>query len=216
LSLPDPEAGPSGTAPLPPEWLAARALPLVTFRRGTRFFRVHRRDHDAVYFGPAIDPEIGQRPRPTHRFDSLAGVFGVIYLSQHLEGAFVETLLRNPQRRFVSETEVMSRAVSELTCNRDLKLVNLHGRGLSRVGTTNAISTGPYAPCWAWSDYLWWHRDEPDGIAYTSRHNPRQICYAIFERPGAVFTAATPTAFARMVPMVKELLRRYEKILVKP
>ena len=66
------------------------------------------------------------------------------------------------------------------------------------------------------SDYLWSHRDEPDGIAYTSRHNPRQICYAIFERPGTIFTAATPTAFARMVPMAKELLRRYEKILVKP
>lgn len=216
MSLPDPEAGPSGTAPLPPEWLAARALPLVRFRRGTRFFRVHRVDHDAVFFGPAIDPETGQRPRPTHRFDSLTGAFGVLYLSKHLEGAFAETLLRNPQRRFVSETNVVSRAVSELTCDCDLKLVDLRSRGLSHVGTTNAISTGPYTPCWTWSDYLWSHRDQPDGIAYASRHNPRQICYAIFERPGTVFTAAAPTVFAQMMPMVKELLRRYEKILVKP
>lgn len=137
-------------------------------------------------------------------------------MAEQFEGAFVETVLRNPQLRFVSEKYIMARAVSELTCNRELKLVDLNGRGLSRVGITNAISTGPYTPCWAWSDYFWSHRDRPDGIAYASRHNPRQICYAVFERSNSVFTAETATAFASVLPTIKGLLRTYDKILTRP
>ena len=216
MSPPARKPGPSGAAPLPPTWLATRALPLIRISQGTRIHRVHNLAHNAVFFGPAVDSTTGKRQAPTHRFDSLTGVFGVLYAAQSFEGAFVETVLRNPERRFVSETYVMARAVSELTCNRELRLVDLRGRGLSRVGTTNAISTGPYSPCWVWSDYLWGHRDQPDGIAYASRHNPRQVCYAIFERPDTAFAAGPPATFANMARMVKDLLRRYDKILVRP
>jgi hypothetical protein len=125
-------------------------------------------------------------------------------------------VLRNPQMRFVSEGYVTLRTVSELICSRELRLVDLFGRGLSRVGATNAISTGPHAPCRAWSDYLWSHRDQPDGIAYASRHNSRQICYAVFERPDMKFTAAEPRNFASILPEIKGLLRRYDKILTRP
>jgi hypothetical protein len=209
-------AGPSGTASLPPAWLASRSLPLVKLRQGTPLFRVHRQAHNAVFFGPGVDPANGTRQQPTNRFDSIAGAFGVLYLAEQFEGAFVETVLRNPRMRFVSESYVTSRAVSELICGRELRLVDLHGRGLSRVGATNAISTGPYAPCRIWSDYLRSHRDLPDGIAYASRHNPRQICYAVFERPDIEFTAADPTSFASMLPAIKGLLRRYDKIRTRP
>jgi len=216
LSLTTPEAGPSGVATLPPAWLATRSLPLVKVPQGAHFFRVHQPAHSAVFFGPAVDPVTGKRQAPTHRFDSLAGAFGVLYAAEQFEGAFVETVLRNPRLRFVSEKYVTSRAFSELACSRELKLVDLHGRGLSRVGATNAISTGPYAPCWAWSDYLRSHRDRPDGIAYASRHNPRQICYAIFERADSAFAPGNPTAFASVLPMIKGLLRRHDKILIRP
>jgi hypothetical protein len=215
LSLATPAVGPIGAAALPPVWLARRALPLVKLPQGTRLFRVHQIAHGAIFFGPAVDPATGKRQPPTHRFDSLSGVFGVLYAGQRFEGAFVETVLRNPQLRLVSEKYVTARAVSELTCSRELRLAGLHGRGLSRVGLTNAISTGPYAPCWAWSDYLWSHQDKPDGVAYTSRHNPQQICFAIFERPDFAFTAGTPTAFATVLPTIKGLLRQYGKILTR-
>ena len=108
------------------------------------------------------------------------------------------------------------RAVSELICDRELRLVDLHGRGLSRVGATNAISTGPYAPCRIWTDYLWSHRDRPDGIAYASRHNSRQICYAVFERPDIGFTTSNPANFASILSEIQGILRRYDKILTKP
>jgi RES domain len=218
-ALPDPGSlapGPSGTASLPPSWLATRSLPLVRLRQGTPLFRVHRQDRGAVFFGPAVDPTNGTRQPPANRFDSLVGGFGVLYVASHFEGAFVETVLRNPAMRLVSELYVTLRAVSELIRGRELRLVDLHGRGLSRVGATNAISTGPYAPCRVWSDYLWSHRDPPDGVAYASRHNPRQICYVVFERPDIEFTASGSVTFADILPEIKGILRRYDKILTRP
>jgi hypothetical protein len=209
-------SGPSGVASLPPPWLAAQVLPLLTIPAGVLLFRVHQAVHGPIFFGPAIDPATCIRQSPTYRFDSLTGTFGVLYLGQHFEGAFAETVLRNPQRRFVSQNYVTLRAVSELTAGRDLKVVDFHGPGLSAAGLTNAISTGPYQPCWAWSDYLWSHRDQPDGIAYTSRHDPQQICYALFERRGLSFRAAPATHFGTMLPAIRALLRRYGKILTRP
>jgi hypothetical protein len=168
-----------------------------------------------VHFGPAINRVTGTRGPPTYRFDSLTGRFGVLYAAAQFEGAFVETVLRNPQRRFVSRNYVDLRAVTELRPDRELRLVDLHGRGLSRVGTTNAVSTGPYGPSWAWSDYLWSHRDSPDGIAYASRHNPQQICFAVFERAGLAFTTSPTTGFTEMASVIADLLRRYDKIMTR-
>jgi hypothetical protein len=214
LSL-TPASRPLGAATLPPAWLAKRNLPILELPQGAQLFRVHRVVHSAIFFGPVVDPATGKRQPPTHRFDSLTGVFGVLYAGQKFEGALVETVLRNPQLRLVAEEYITARAVTELTCSRELRLVGLHGRGLSRVGLTNAISTGPYAPCWAWSDYLWSHQDHPDGIAYTSRHNPHQVCFAIFERSDIAFTAGTPTAFSTVLPRIKRVLRQYDKILTR-
>jgi hypothetical protein len=209
-------ADPSGAAPLPPPWLSRRSLPIIAIPSGTRVFRIHRLGHGAVFFSPPVDPATGERQPPTYRFDSAFGAFGVLYAAEQFEGAFVETILRNPQLTFVSQNYVTLRGVTELACSRELRLVDMHGRGLSRIGTTNALSTGPYAPCRAWSDYLYFHRARPDGMAYMSRHNPLQICYAIFERSGLSFTAGRPVPFADMLPEIRRILRRYSKIMTRP
>jgi hypothetical protein len=208
-------ADPSGAAPLPPPWLSRRSLPIIAIPSGTRVFRIHRVGHDAVFFSPPVNPSTGERQPPTYRFDSASGAFGVLYAAQRFEGAFVETTLRNPQLTFVSQNYVTLREVTELACSRDLRLVDMHGRGLSRIGTTNAISTGPYAPCWAWSDYLYSHRDRPDGIAYASRHNPLQICYAIFERRDLSFAPGRSVPLAEMLLEIRSILRSYNKILTR-
>lgn len=216
MSSPTGPAGPSGVAALPPDWLADNALPLLTVPAGTALFRVHRASHAPLYFGLAADPATGVREPPSNRFDSLTGAFGVLYAGQDFAGAFAETILRNPQLRFVSRSYVANRAVTEIAAGRDLRLVDLHGPGLSAVGLTNAISTGPYEPCWAWSDYLWAHRDRPDGIAYASRHDPQHICYALFERPDLSFEAGPATRFTLIEPQIRALLRRYGKIITRP
>jgi hypothetical protein len=68
--------------------------------RGTRFailpagaslVRIHRTEHDPLWFGPGPDEP------PTYRFDAPDGSYGVCYLAHEPAGAFVETFLRDPE-----------------------------------------------------------------------------------------------------------------------
>lgn len=99
---PPPSGGPSGSANDPPAWLATTTLPLLVVAAATKVLRVHQAAHDAIFFGPAIDPATGMRGPPTYRFDSASGAFGVLYCAAEMEGAFVETVMRNPRMRLVS------------------------------------------------------------------------------------------------------------------
>ena len=197
--------GPSGRAPSPPAWLNTADLPIDVVPAGTPLYRIHRLAHGPVFFGP------GAGIPPTYRFDSPSGAFGVLYVGLSLAAVLVETLLRNPARKMVSYPEMAVRASSTVRGNRDLRLTRLHGTGLQQVGCDNAISTGPYEPCGAWADTLWGHRDKPDGIAYRSRHDPGEMCLAIFEHPGLELEAGPPTPLTDQLPTIADLLGTYGK-----
>ncbi len=198
--------GPAGAAPLPPPWLATAALPVLELAAGSTLVRVHRLGLGPVFFSPGAGAD------PIGRFDSPTGGFGVLYTAQSLEGAFAETVLRNPQRRLIDPAEISSRAVSVLAMSRAVRLVEMLGRGLQALGTDNAVSTGPYGPCSAWADALFNHPDQPDGIAYASRHDPDQVCAALFSRADIWFEVVSgPTPLAGMAAEVADLLRRYDK-----
>ena len=184
-------------------------LPTDVVAVDTALARVHRQGDHPVFFGP------GAGIPATYRFDSPTGRFGVLYVGAALPGALVETLLRNPRRRMVAYRDVEARASSALRCQRDLRLVQLHGAGLQRLGLDNAISTGPYDPCGAWADALWAHPTAPDGIAYQSRHDPRQICYAIFEKPDLIFTVEPPLPLLDQLPTVAAILSEYGKSVAR-
>ncbi len=168
--------GPSGAAPAPPSSLASTPLPVDLIAALTPLHRVHRAENDPLFFGP------GPGIAPTNRFDSATGAFGVLYVGLGFAAALVETLLRNPRRRMVAYAEIETRSSSVIVCERPLNVVRLHGDGLQRLGLDNSISSGPYEPCGAWADALWRHPEAPDGVAYRSRHDPDQICLALFER----------------------------------
>ena len=193
--------GPSGTAPLPPPWLAATTLPIHRVPAGTPLYRVHRAVHGAAFFGP------GAGNPPTYRFDSPSGAFGVLYVGLGMAGAVVETLLRNPARAMVDYAEIAARALTLIDSGRDLDLVQLHGTGLQQLGCDNAISTGPYGPCGVWADALWAHGSRPDGIAYQSRHDPGEICLALFDRPDLALRPGPPVA----LPALANALSSYRK-----
>jgi hypothetical protein len=99
---------------------------------------------------------------------------------------------------------------------RALRLVLLHGNGVQQLGCDNAISTGPYGPCGAWSDALWTHRSAPDGIVYQSRHVLEEICLALFERPDLALVSGTTTSLRDMLPAVAEVLSSYGKSISNP
>jgi hypothetical protein len=197
--------GPRGSAPPPPPSLHEHPLPLDIIPAGTVLHRIHRSALPPLFFGP------GAGNLPTYRFDSLSGAFGVLYVGRSLAAAIAETLLRNPARRMVAYRELALRSASEVRPASDLRLVRLYADGLQRVGTTNAVSTGPYGPCGRWADALWAHPDMPDGIAYQSRHDSGEICLAIFDRPRPAFAVGATVALADRLPMLAALLARYGK-----
>jgi len=168
--------GPSGHASPPPPWLDTITLPTTTLSKGTPLWRCHGSADDPVFFGPGV----GNPPR--HRFDAPASEYQVLYVAMDYDGAFVETLLRNPLRLIVDESDLAVRNMAVLKTDTPLKLVDAYGAGLSVIGATAAISTGKYTASRRWSLALWKHADRPDGMIYTSRHNTNLLCVAIFGR----------------------------------
>ena len=197
--------GPSGAALPPPAWLNTKPLPIDILSAGQVLHRVHRSTFLPIFFGP------GKGGLPINRFDSASGRFGVLYLGMTLRGALAETILRNPQRLMVAASDVTSRAATELCVQRDLRIARMHGPGLQALGTDNAISTGPYEPCGQWADALWDHPDKPDGLAYQSRHDPGEVCIALFERPDLTITVQATRLLTAMLKDVAALLDGYGK-----
>lgn len=201
--------GPAGTAAPPPDWLAGATLLLTDLAAGTTLLRIHREGRSPLFFSP------GPNRPPTGRFDSATGRFGVMYLALTFEGAFAETVLRNPARRLVAMGEIAARSLAFVAAARPLRLVQMYGAGLQRLGADNAVTTGPYEPCGLWADALFAHPDAPDGIAYASRHDPEQVCVALFSRPDlALGTTHESLALAGLSTAVAAVLRRYGKGLV--
>lgn len=200
--------GPTEPAPFPPADLASRSLPLLQWESRTTVVRVHRRIHGPIHFSPGPD-----KP-PLGRFDSASGRFGVLYAAQAFEGAFVETLVRNPARALISLAEIEARALSIITIQGEMQLVDLTGPGLSQLGLDARFLSGPYDPCGAWADALHDHPSQPGGIVYPSRFDPSQLCVALFARLEPHLELATdPVPLSEMLPDIALTLDRYGKAL---
>ncbi len=162
--------------PPPPIDLATRELPLVTISGD--LFRIHQTIHNWRYFG---------RNR-SERFDDPQGVFGVLYGSTTADAAFAEVFLRKLASMSVAQVDLESRALTTFN-GRPLKCVELTGSGLRRLSCDNRISTEkPYRTTHLWSRALFLHPEQPDGLVYRSRHNPRFRCLALFDRCDAKLT----------------------------
>jgi hypothetical protein len=162
--------------PPPPADLATRKLPLVAIRGD--LFRIHQTIRNWRYFGR----------NKSERFDDPEGVFGVLYGSTTADAAFAEVFLRKLASMSVAEVDLQSRAVSTFRA-RSLKCVELTGSGLRKLSCDNRISTEkPYSTTHLWSRALFLHPQQPDGLVYRSRHNPRFRCLALFDRCDAKLT----------------------------
>lgn len=117
-----------------------------------------------------------------NRFDAPGGEFGVLYTAADIEGAFVETVLRR-NGRLIRRDVVGQRSWVRLELTRALRVVRLHGEGLLWHGQDATISTSSdYRLARALSLALFNRADAPDGIAYRSKHDNDQICYAFYDR----------------------------------
>ena len=136
-----------------------------------RFFTI---GFDPVYFDRGNDG----------RLNAPDGSYGVLYAAQSVRGAFAETFLRTPGRRTIAMDVVKMKAKVLLRATRDLVLIKLSGAGLARMGATAEVIHGglPYDAPYAWSEAVHDLASEPDGIAYTARHDDEALCYALFDR----------------------------------
>jgi hypothetical protein len=161
---------PKATLPPPPTDLPTRKLPLATVKGS--LYRIHRTVQHWRYFGK----------NASERFDDPLKLYGVLYASVQPEAAFAEVFLRTLSRMVVDEVDLRARSLASFPANA-LRCVDLTGSGLRKLSCDNRISTEkPYATVGLWSRALYTHPQQPDGIIYRSRHNPRFRCLALFDR----------------------------------
>lgn len=176
--------------------------------QGSTFCRIHRSVHGAVFFSP------GPGKPPAGRFDSATGRFGVLYAALSFDCSFAEVLLRNPARQFVSLPEIEARSFAVLSLNAAIRLVDLTGPGLSRLGLDARFLSGGYDVCGAWADALHDHPERPAGILYPSRFDPSEHCFALFDRAAPHLAPATDSVpLGELLPDVAAALDRYGKAL---
>lgn len=179
--------------PAPPADLRDRVLPVV--EDGGPWTRMHSAKNNPLFFGKT----------GSNRFDDPEGEYGVLYAAGDAFGAFLESFGRRPGRNVVSWEKLRMRPLALVRARQPLRLVDLTGPGLARIGATAAISTDDYREAQIWSRALHEHPEAPDGLRYRLKHDPSRIGAALFERVGETALEIQPHS-ALVAPDNRKLL----------
>lgn len=164
------------TRPAVPSTAALNAA-FETLDAGTPLVRVYDRRYAPDEFNPTAG---SARFRPI--YDSRGAVVPTAYGAHDAETAISEAVLRGvtalhagiPRRRLY-RLEFESLALAVLRADRPLRLVRLHGVGLTRLGVLRPDlidSAEPEYPYTAeWAQALYGLRERPHGLGWTSRQN---------------------------------------------
>ena len=170
--------------PLPPVDLASRSLPIVRIK--ATWWRVY----DTFYPDPIFFGRTGRNRYDAPVDASGARPYGVLYVARDPHGAFVETFGHATGVRVIDRTALAHRGIAKVTASRPLRLVDLRGSGLARIGADEALCAGPdYTVSQAWSAALHDHPKAPDGLIYRARHDPSRFSVALFDRVSPVIRA---------------------------
>jgi hypothetical protein len=159
--------------------------------------------------------DLARESHPNTALTLAAGEYQVLYIGLSYEAAFIETFLRNPKRRAVDWVDLEIRNMTVLENDAPLRLVKAYGEGLSLLGTTAALSTGGYREARRYSLDLWDHPDRPDGLIYSSRHNPAHLCAAIFNRTHATFSRVRTEPLLSDERRIRDVLTAHGKSIIK-
>ncbi len=175
---------PTDPHPEPPPSFGSKKL--STTRRMRQWYRVHQTAKEPLYFGK----------NGGNRFDAPAGEFGVLYVGDDQHCAFIETFGHATGTRSVTMGELAVRCLAVITTTRPLRLLDLTGRGLARIGADARLTSGDdYGLAHRWSRAIHDHPSEPDGIIYCARHDPSRFSAALFERTGPMLVATSAGTF---------------------
>jgi hypothetical protein len=167
------------------------------------FIPLHRIDRDPMFFGRTRE----------HRFDDPAGEFGVLYAAEDVSGAFVEAFGDAPA---VSVNSLTVNGYSTLRLERPVRVGDLRGNGLQRLGADMRLCAGEHDDAQQWSRALWSHPANVDGLCYPARHDPSKAALALYDRAGPALSAVAGGAFldASNVEMTAHILDHYGKALI--
>jgi hypothetical protein len=158
-----------GPLPLPSPALAHQSLPVVL--HGEPLFRIYRTDRAPAFWGRTGN----------NRFDAPAAEFGVLYAAADEHGAFIETC-GDTHARTITTAFLASRGWARVQPLRQLRLVDLTGSGLARIGADARLGSGEHAIAQQWSLALWNHPAAVDGLYYRARRDPSRFAVALFDR----------------------------------
>lgn len=197
------------SGPLPPADLHSRSLPFEIAPARIELFRCYQLRYPATHYGFRD----GAR-----RFDAPSGEFGTMYLARRAHGAFAETLLRTPGATILERNALETRGFAAFTPSRDLRFVQLCGSGLSKIGATAEVTSARnYSLSQQWALALWSHPQSPDGIAYMSRHDDHELCFAVFDR-AAPALSSPPVVWPMLgdLTLLSDILDHYDVGVVSP
>jgi hypothetical protein len=168
--------------PTPPSDFHDRPLSIRELNLSvTDLYRIHRQEYGPIFYTRKSNGV-------QYRFDAANNEFGVLYVALAIEGAFMETVIRD---RFaygalpllVDEKDLLSRSVSRLgwTETRTLRLADFTAPLVSLGGDSLILSTPDYMISNQWSSAVFAHPARVDGILYRSRY-AAQDCIAVFDR----------------------------------
>lgn len=147
------------------------------------FVRIHQCRYSALYFGKT----------GVYRFDAPHHEYGVLYIADHIDGAFVETFgdVWDVQAHYniVSAARLVSRCVSAVHLARPITVCDLTDEGLARIGADGRLTSGDRLMAQQWSLAIWRHTAAVDGIRYRVRHDQSEIAIALFDRAANAVTA---------------------------
>ncbi len=135
-----------------------------------------------LHLGGLAPIHFGRNPSRSGRFGAPEGEYGVMYVAEDEYGAFVETFGRDTGVRVIDEADLLERGLAGVSSNRLLRLVDLTGEGLARIGADARLFAGDHGVARRWSAALREHPSRPDGIRYPCRHDPSRVAVALYDQ----------------------------------
>jgi len=166
--------------------------------------------------GPTSPVYYGKKGR--YRFDDPRLEYGVLYVAQDPHGAFIETFGQLGDTtvalpRSITTITLAARSLSELRAQRPLRLADLTGNGLAKIGADSRLFSGPWEAAQPWSRAIFEHPSQVDGIFYRSRHDPSRKSAAIFDR-GVRWIEYSRTPWLSLASELRDILNHYSFALI--
>jgi hypothetical protein len=153
-----------------------RNPPIVEVPVTQVLWRVHRLEHEPLWFGPAAGHP------PQGRFDAPAGEYGVCYFGATPGVTILETLVRGLKVPIIARSVLQVRGLSSLALTQPLRMLQLEGKGLPGFGlSAHEISSPDVAACRDLALQVNKTHADIDGIQYRSRWDTSELCWAVFD-----------------------------------